>query len=64
VPAGAKNIFWLSATGRPAEAAQTLYARLRALDSGRWPGIRAERVPGAAGLAAALNDRLARAAAR
>ncbi len=64
VPAGAGNLFWLTTTGRPAEAARTLYARLRTLDRGGWRAIRAERVPGAAGLAAALNDRLARAAAR
>jgi L-threonylcarbamoyladenylate synthase len=63
-PAGAKNIFWLTPDGRPAAAARSLYTRLRALDRGGWQAIRAERVPGAAGLAAALNDRLARAAAR
>jgi L-threonylcarbamoyladenylate synthase len=64
VPVGAKNLFWLTTAGRPAGAARALYARLRALDRGGWQTIRAERVPGAAGLAAALNDRLARAAAR
>jgi L-threonylcarbamoyladenylate synthase len=64
VPAVSKNLFWLTPTGRPADAARTLYARLRALDRGGWQAIRAERVPGTAGLAAALNDRLARAAAR
>ncbi len=63
-PAGAKNIFWLTPTGRPANAARTLYARLRALDSGRWQAIRAEWIPGTTGLAPALNDRLARAAAK
>jgi L-threonylcarbamoyladenylate synthase len=63
-PASAKNLFWLTPTGRPADAARTLYACLRALDHGHWQAIRAEWVPGTTGLAPALNDRLARAAAR
>ena len=63
-PAGSKNVFWLTPDGQTAAAAHSLYSNLRALDRGGWQAIRAERVPGTAGLAAALNDRLARAAAR
>jgi len=64
VPAGIKNIFWLTPSGHPAAAARSLYACLRSLDRGQWQGIRAELVPGKTGLAPALNDRLARAAAK
>jgi len=62
--AEAKNVFWLTATGSLEEAARNLFDRLRHLDGGAWHAIRAERVPGRGALAPALNDRLARAAAR
>ncbi len=58
------NVFWLSATGDPAEAARRLFAGLRALDQGQWRCIHAERAPARTPLAPAINDRLARAAAK
>ncbi len=64
VPVGAANVFWLTPTGRPTDAARSLYKCLRSLDGGKWKGIRAELVPGKSGLAPALNDRLARASAK
>jgi len=71
-----KNIFPLSKTGSLRDIARNLFATLRKLDSDsvrkgkpRWKKIHVElvRVTGAAdadGLAAAINDRLTRAAAR
>jgi L-threonylcarbamoyladenylate synthase len=59
-----KNIFWLTERGDVAEAARHLFARLRALDAGGWHRLHAERAPARAALAPAVNDRLARAAAR
>jgi L-threonylcarbamoyladenylate synthase len=61
----AGNVFWLDARGTLRGAARNLFARLRQLDRGRFRRIHVECAPAAAGgLAAALNDRLRRAAAR
>jgi L-threonylcarbamoyladenylate synthase len=62
--APAKNIFWLTERGDAAEAARHLFAHLRALDAGGWHRLHAERAPARSALTPALNDRLARAAAR
>ena len=64
VDRGVKNIFWLSERGDLTEAAQNLFAKLRQLDRSGWTHLHAERGPGDAGLARAINDRLTRAAAR
>jgi len=59
------NLFWLS--DKPddlALAAHRLFDQVRALDSGAWSHIRAELAPGTDALALAINDRLARAAAK
>jgi L-threonylcarbamoyladenylate synthase len=61
--AGATNIFWLDAHGRPEGAARRLFATLRKLDGMKFTRIHAELAPGD-GLARAINDRLQRAAAR
>jgi len=61
---GVKNIFWLSEKGKFGEAAKNLFAQLRRLDRAGWSQLHAERAPGEAGLARAINDRLTRAAAR
>jgi len=66
-----KNIFSLSKTGALRDIARNLFAALRTLDSDnkgkrRWKKIHVELVratDGADGLAAAINDRLTRAAA-
>jgi len=65
-----KNIFPLSQTGSLRDIARNLFATLRKLDTGkqgrRWKKIHVELVratDGADGLAAAINDRLTRAAA-
>lgn len=60
--AGAKNVFWLSATGDPREAGRRLFALVRRLDHGPWQRLHAELAP-AAGAGTAINDRLRRAAA-
>jgi len=59
------HIFWLSETGDPAEMAATLFTLLRQLDRAGYRRILCE-LPGsaAAGLAAAIRDRLLRAAGR
>jgi L-threonylcarbamoyladenylate synthase len=65
-PAGApraKNIFWLDPRGDLRGAAQRLFATLRELDAKQFRRIHIELAPGD-GLAAAINDRLRRAAAR
>ncbi|MFA5257866.1 MAG: L-threonylcarbamoyladenylate synthase [Opitutales bacterium] len=59
--AGAE-VFWLSESGLPAEAARNVFALLRRLDEGRFSAIWMERAP-AGGLGDAINDRLDRAAA-
>lgn len=64
-PAGstAKNVTWLDARGNVRGAARRLFATLRRLDDLGFKSIHVERAPGG-GLAAAINDRLRRAAAR
>jgi L-threonylcarbamoyladenylate synthase len=59
------DIFWLSRRGALAEIARNLYAVLRQADTGGYRQIWVEPLPdGAGGLAAAINDRLRRAAAK
>ncbi|HEY0864335.1 MAG TPA: L-threonylcarbamoyladenylate synthase [Lacunisphaera sp.] len=59
------NVFWLSERGSLAEVARNLYAVLRRADAARFRQIRVEPLPAdVSGLAAALNDRLKRAAAK
>ncbi len=59
----AKNVFWLSATGDTHEAARALFRMLRQLDASRFRAIHVEHARGD-DLAAAINDRLRRAAAK
>lgn len=60
-----ENIFWLSdKRGGLEQAAHNLFDRLRMLDDGSWPHIQAELALGTDALALAINDRLARAAAK
>lgn len=59
-----KNVFWLTEKGELPKAAHRLFAMLRQLDNGRWRKINAETARGRSALATAINDRLARAAAR
>jgi L-threonylcarbamoyladenylate synthase len=60
-----RNVFWLSRRGALAEVARNLYAVLRQADAGGFRRIVVEPLPaGTTGLAAAINDRLKRAAAR
>ncbi len=66
-PAGplAGNVHWLDARGDLAGAGRRLFAKLRALDAAGYTRIHAEYAdPRGAGPAAAINDRLRRAAAR
>jgi L-threonylcarbamoyladenylate synthase len=59
-----RNVFWLSERGSLTEAARNLYAVLRRADAGGYREIQAEPLrTEAGGLAAALADRLRRAAA-
>jgi L-threonylcarbamoyladenylate synthase len=60
----AASVFWLSERGDLRRAARGLFGLLRALDGGQWKHIHAELAPGADGFAAAINDRLTRAAAK
>lgn len=61
----AKHLFWLSRRGALPEVARNLYGVLRRADAGRYRQIRMEPLPAdAGGLAAAINDRLRRAAAK
>jgi L-threonylcarbamoyladenylate synthase len=61
----AKHIYWLSKRGALNEVARNLYDVLRRADAGRYRQIRVEPLPAdASGLAAAINDRLKRAAAK
>lgn len=63
-PAG-RNIYWLSERGSLAEVARNLYRILREADQGGHSQIRVEPLAGAGGgLAAAVRDRLKRAAAK
>jgi L-threonylcarbamoyladenylate synthase len=64
-PPGAlpRNVFWLDAKGDLRGAARRLFAMLRELDEAGFRRIHVER-PAGAGLAEAMGDRLARAAAR
>lgn len=64
-PAGrlAKNVFWLSSRGELRVVARQLFATLRRLDTLGFRRIHVQRATGE-GLAAAINDRLERAAAR
>ena len=66
-PAGrtAPNVYWLSPRGALAEVARNLYRVLRAADEAGHRQIWIEALPGdSGGLAAAINDRLKRAAAK
>jgi L-threonylcarbamoyladenylate synthase len=59
------NIFWLSRRGALTEVAQNLYRVLRRVDAGGFKQICLEPLPAdAPGLAAAINDRMQRAAAK
>lgn len=61
----AAGIHWLSRRGSLAEIARHLYRVLRAVDAGGYRQIMIERLPpSTGGLAAAINDRIRRAAAR
>jgi L-threonylcarbamoyladenylate synthase len=61
----APPIFWLSKRGALTEVARNLYDVLRRADAGRYRQIWVEPLPAdASGLAAAINDRLKRAAAK
>jgi L-threonylcarbamoyladenylate synthase len=65
VGAAGPNIYWLSNRGTLAEIARNLYRVLRQADLGRHREIWVEALPAdAGGIAAALNDRLKRAAAK
>ncbi len=57
------NIFWLDDRGDLRGAARRLFATLREIDAGSFSRLHLERARGG-GLAEAINDRLARAAAR
>ena len=56
------NVFWLDTRGSLQGAARRLFAVLRQVDSAGFERIHLERASGG-GLADAINDRLARAAA-
>jgi L-threonylcarbamoyladenylate synthase len=61
----ASNTYWLSERGSLSEIARNLYRVLRQADAAKHHRILIECVPSAAGgLAAAINDRIGRAAAR
>lgn len=61
----AQPVFWLSKRGSLTEVARNLYDVLRRADAGGYRQIRVEPLPvDASGLAAAINDRLKRAAAK
>jgi L-threonylcarbamoyladenylate synthase len=64
-PAGRqpRNVFWLDERGSLAGAARRLFATLRKLDAMHFAAIHVQLAHGG-GLAAAINDRLQRAAAR
>ena len=57
------HVFWLSKRGALDEIARNLYRVLREVDTGGYRSIHLEKLPATAGgLAAALNDRMKRAA--
>ena len=58
------NVFALTDTGDLTSAARRLFGRLRQLDAGGWSQLHVETAPGRSALALAINDRLARAAAK
>lgn len=58
-----ENVFWLSADGKIAEAARSLFRTLRRIDGKGFSHMIAELVP-PSGAGESLNDRLRRAAAR
>ncbi len=61
----APHLFWLSPRGALSDVARNLYDVLRRADAGRYRQIRVEPLSAdASGLAAAINDRLKRAAAK
>ncbi len=60
---GSRNVFWLDARGKLPGAARQLFATLRRLDGMGFKKIHVELAAGGE-LAAAINDRLRRAAAR
>lgn len=60
----AGNEFFLSADGNGRTAARRLFALLRELDAGRWRRLHVQLAPANDPLAAAINDRLRRAAGR
>ncbi len=65
-PAGKRslNCHWFDRRGNLAGVARTLFATLRRLDRAGYRRLHIEKAPGVDGLAAAINDRLRRAAAR
>ncbi|HRG54584.1 MAG TPA: Sua5 family C-terminal domain-containing protein, partial [Lacunisphaera sp.] len=64
-PTPAQHVFWLSRHGALTEIARNLYGVLRQVDAGGYRQIWVEPLPvEAGGLAAAINDRLRRAAAK
>ena len=63
--AGGENIFWLSTTGSLSDIAHNLYAVLRQADAGKFSRLIVESAPAKGGaMAAAINDRLKRAAGK
>jgi len=62
-PPGSADVFLLSESGSTEEAARNLFDLLRQLDGRGYEAIHAELAP-PAGIGAAYNDRLTRAAAR
>jgi len=56
--------FWLSEDGNEASAAAKLFDLLQVLDRGQYTALHLETAPDSAGLSEAINDRLARAAAK
>ena len=63
--AGGMNIFWFSAAGKLTDAAHNLYSVLRQADAGKFSRMIVEAAPPHGGaLAAAINDRLTRAAGK
>ena len=57
------DVFWLSESGRPEEAAHNVFALLRKLDESGYAKVWMQRAP-KGGIGDAINDRLGRAAAQ